>query len=331
MTERENGRHKEPHISIGETARKTLRLAHNFPLFRRKAENAVLALGVKNSPEALAIQEHFGPSYRFGPQYSEMGYCTKAFADILHPNQDNTDIGIIATEFYVFLDRLDDTIDNPNCRREEKLSVLLTARDMLRGEEIADQNPNIQAMVLLTQDMRTRTAALSDTPDCVDKFAVKCEGTLDALFKETFPKSERRHLATTVNVGRKCAAPLMELITCKYGEPFPSPTAGNLVAIGNILDDYWDVIKDQNAQKSTFLTIALINKRMRSPEVIIRTLLELQMHKLAFFYGTKLLKKAMDPLSKERQEDVLAIAMFAQIGVFQRRYNSLTGKFRVLS
>jgi len=328
MTERDSGKQKESHVSIGGTAKETLRLVRNFPSFRQKAEKAVLALGVKNSPGALQIQEHFGPSYRFGPQYSEMGYCTKAFADILHPDQDNTDIGIIATEFYVFLDRLDDTIDNPNCHQEGKLSVLQAARDMLHGEEITDQNPNMQAMALLAQDMKERITALSPTPDCADKFVVKCEDTLDALFKETLPKSQRRRLVTTVNVGRKCAAPLMELIACKYGEPFPSPTAENLVAIGNILDDYWDVVKDRDAQRATFLTMALENKQMRNPEVIIRTLLELQMHKLAFFYGTKLLKKAIDPLPIKWQEDVLAIAMFAQIGVFQRRYNSLKGRFK---
>ena len=209
MTERDSSKRRESRISIGGTARETLRLVRNFPSFRQKAEKAVLALGIKNSPEALVIQEHFGPSYRFGPQYGEMGYCTKAFADILRSDQDNTDIGIIATEFYVFLDRLDDTIDSPNFHQEGKLSVLQAARDMLRGEEITDQNPNMQAMVLLAQDMRERITALSPTPDCVDKFVVKCEDTLDALFKETLPKSQKRHLVTTVNVGRKCVAPLM--------------------------------------------------------------------------------------------------------------------------
>ena len=37
----------------------------------------------------------------------------------------------------------------------------------------------------------------------------------------------------------------MELIHCKLGDASFFGPAGSLVSIGNILDDYWDVVKDK--------------------------------------------------------------------------------------
>ena len=115
----------------------------------------------------------------------------------------------------------------------------------------------------------------------------------------------------------------MELIHCKLGDTSFFCPAGSLVSIGNILDDYWDVVKDKKRGKSTFLTISLPEKEMGDREIILRTLVNYRTHALAINYVSRLFTRAMAPLGKDRQESVLAIALFAQIGVLKRRYESV--------
>lgn len=308
--------------------KKTAHLEREYPLFKEKTERVILNNFSGNSLVSEVIQKHFGPEYRYGPQYTEMGYCTKAFADMICPTSDNTDIGICATEFYLFLDILDDAIDDPSKIFIEKAKMLTQARNLFSQKDTHCNTEEIQIMASLVQDMLQRVRNFSNSSDGVVAFANRSLETFDALYKEVHSStSEKRALITTAHVGRSCAYPLMELISGKFGASLPFKTVGNLVAIGNILDDYWDIIKDKNSNKQTFLTVDLPDKEMNNIEIILRSLRDIQTHQMAFAYGSKLFFQAMSPLEKEQQEEVLAVALFAQIGVLKRRYFSIKNHF----
>lgn len=300
-----------------EVIRKTERLIRKFPSFQEKVQLAIAGLSVKDSQARQIITDHYGM------KYEEMGFCTKAFADTVAPQADNTDIGICATEFYMFIDILDDLVDDHSTSFNQKATYLEKARTILKGEVLKSEDPNAEAMICLTNDLRRRVAGFSISPDGVNVFIGRGLKTIDTLYREARKQSRIRNLVALAQVGRGCSEPLMELIHCKLGDASFFGPAGNLVSIGNILDDYWDVVKDKKKGKSTFLTISLPEKEMGGREIILRTLVNCRTHVLAINYVSRLFTRAMAPLGKDRQESVLAIALFAQIGVFKRRYESV--------
>lgn len=305
-----------------ETTRKTAKLLKEFPQFQRQVQPVIMSIAVQNASTLHVILDHYGT------KYDEMGFCTKIFADMIHPESENTDIGICATEFYVFIDILDTAIDDSLCSFDQKVEILRKSQDILQDNQQENtKDVNLQAINTVVQDLRQRVVQLSNTPDGIEQFIKRSLGTIDALYREAKPQSQKRSLVRLADVGRKCAYPLMELINCKFGESIPCITAGNLVAIGNILDDYWDIVKDKKAGKKTFLTMLLPDKPMDDPEIIFRSLINIETHRLAAYYAFKLFSRAMEPIDKSWQEDALAIALFAQIGVFKRRFDSIKTSF----
>lgn len=308
-----------------ETTSKTSKLLREFPQFQRQVQPVIMSIAEQNVNISHVILEHYGT------KYDDMGFCTKIFADMIDPESENVDIGICATEFYVFIDILDSAIDDPLCPFDQKAEILKKSQDILQGNKEENiEDISLQVMNAVMQDLRQRVVHLSNTSDGIEQFIKRSLGTIDALYKEAKPQSQKRSLVRLADVGRKCAYPLMELINCKFGESIPYTTAGNLVAIGNILDDYWDIIKDKKAGKKTFLTMSLPDKPMNNPEIIFRSMINIETHRLAAYYGSKLFYRAMEPIDKSWQEDILAIALFAQIGVFKRRFNSIKTGFSSL-
>lgn len=308
-----------------ETTRKTAKLLREFPQFQRQVQPAIMSIAEQNASILHVILDHYGT------KYDEMGFCTKIFADMIRPESENTDIGICATEFYVFIDILDSAIDGPLCSFDQKVEILKKSQDILRGnKEEKTEDIDLQAMNAVMQDLRQRVICLSNSPAGIEHFIKRSLGTIDALYREAKPHFQKRSLVRLAEVGRKCTYPLMELINCKFGESIPYITAGNLVAIGNILDDYWDIVKDKKAGKKTFLTMSLPDKPMNNPEIIFRSMINMGTHRLAAQYAFKLFSRAMEPIDKDWQEDALAIALFAQFGVFKRRFNSIKTSFSSL-
>ncbi len=183
--ERPNKESSQRHLNLLETGKKTLRLIQEYPSFRRYVEPVILNIANDNAGVSEIIKEHFELKYHFGPQYTEMGYCVKAFADIVRPESDNTDIGICASEFYLALDILDSTIDQRSITPIERTNTLESARKIYKGERIWTVNVDLQTMEAISQDMRKRVGDFSKTPDGVDTFTGRCLDLVDALYKET--------------------------------------------------------------------------------------------------------------------------------------------------
>lgn len=298
-----------------EITRKTKRLLREFPQFQKQVQPAMTSMKSPSSA-ALVIANHYGA------KYEEMGFCTKAFADVVNPKTDNTDIGICATEFYVFIDILDDMIDEQLYPSSQKASNIENARLILQGNNSQNtQDANLMAMNVVAQDLNNRVRELSQTTQGIRAFTKRGLETIDALYKETLPQSQKRSLVGLGNVGRKCAYPLMELINCKYGNSLPYISVGNLVGIGNIFDEYWDILKDQKTGKKTFLTMSLPERSISDPEIVVRSIFNIKTHWLASHYIGKLFLQSMRRLDKNGQEDAFSIAAFAQIGVLKRRYD----------
>ncbi len=308
-----------------ESAKKTMDLLSKYPQFRKEAELIVKDLSSECPRINQIICSHFGPQYRYGPQYTEMGFCTLAFADIIEPYHDNKDIGICATEFYVALDILDDILDTGECDSLRERYLFEKSRQIFSGDLVRSDEPEICAMQAIVKDMRTRIQLFS-REDAIDSFTFQCMKLFDVMAGETRSQSQLRSIVTAVNVGRKCAYPLMELIRCKYGTTLPLNIAGNLVGIGNIMDDYWDVIKDAKVKKETFLTKSLSDAEISNIQIIAKVVGNLDAHRLALEYSRRLFLRVVSQTEPEFFDDILAIALFAQVGVFKRRYHSILRK-----